>query len=154
MRRNVRASAAVLVGSQDDGDSQAAQAWRQQTMREVAQFIGPALLIPLGDPLMSVVDTVAIGQASRGTVLLAGYSFSYSYRYALGRGLTGPSQITELATCITSRLWASRLWASRLAVCEVAGHATAVALDWPGMARAHECYRQPARARMHMHPAC
>ncbi len=28
---------------------------------------------------------------------------SHSYRYALGRGLTGPSQITELATCGVSR---------------------------------------------------
>ena len=29
---------------------------------------------------------------------------SYSYRYALGRGLTGPSQITELATWGLGRL--------------------------------------------------
>jgi Na+-driven multidrug efflux pump len=37
----------------------------------MAQFIGPALIIPLQDPLMSLVDVVCIGQFSGTTELAA-----------------------------------------------------------------------------------
>ena len=39
-------------------------AWaaKQETLQRMLAFMGPAMAIPLGDPFMSVVDTVCIGQ--------------------------------------------------------------------------------------------
>ena len=36
--------------------------WRRQLLGNVARFAGPALCIPLADPLMSLIDSVAVGQ--------------------------------------------------------------------------------------------
>lgn len=36
--------------------------WRKAQLQKIAMFTGPALSIPLADPIMSLVDTVCIGQ--------------------------------------------------------------------------------------------
>lgn len=38
--------------------------WRKAQLHKIAMFTGPALSIPLADPIMSLVDTVCIGQVS------------------------------------------------------------------------------------------
>ena len=38
--------------------------WRKAQLRTIAMFTGPALSIPLADPIMSLVDTVCIGQVT------------------------------------------------------------------------------------------
>lgn len=43
-------------------DENGRSAWREALRRRLRTFIGPAFVIPLGDPLMSVVDTICIGQ--------------------------------------------------------------------------------------------
>jgi hypothetical protein len=45
-------------------------AWRakQKTLWEMLAFMGPALVIPLGEPLMSVVDTICIGQVGHSSI--------------------------------------------------------------------------------------
>lgn len=39
--------------------------------KQLLAFIGPAVVIPLGDPLMSLLDTVCIGQFAGSTQLAA-----------------------------------------------------------------------------------
>ena len=36
--------------------------WRQAQLWQIAKFTGPALSIPLADPIMSLVDTVCVGR--------------------------------------------------------------------------------------------
>ena len=36
--------------------------WRKAQLQKIAVFTGPALSIPLADPIMSLVDTVCVGQ--------------------------------------------------------------------------------------------
>ena len=36
--------------------------WRKHKLQKIVAFTGPALSIPLADPIMSLVDTVCIGQ--------------------------------------------------------------------------------------------
>ncbi len=36
--------------------------WRKAQLHKIAMFTGPALSIPLADPIMSLVDTVCVGQ--------------------------------------------------------------------------------------------
>lgn len=36
--------------------------WRKAQLQKIALFTGPALSIPLADPIMSLVDTVCVGQ--------------------------------------------------------------------------------------------
>ena len=43
--------------------------WRRQMVARMLAFIGPAMFIPLADPLMSVVDTVTVGQFASTTEL-------------------------------------------------------------------------------------
>lgn len=38
--------------------------WRKAQLQKIAMFTGPALSIPLADPIMSLVDTVCVGQVS------------------------------------------------------------------------------------------
>jgi hypothetical protein len=45
--------------------------YQAQQLRRMLSFMGPALLIPLGDPLMTLVDTVCIGQFAGTTQLAA-----------------------------------------------------------------------------------
>ena len=45
--------------------------WRRKMVAKMLTFIGPAMFIPLADPLMSVVDTVTVGQFA-STMELAG----------------------------------------------------------------------------------
>ena len=40
--------------------------WRKAQLCKIAMFTGPALSIPLADPIMSLVDTVCIGQVLKG----------------------------------------------------------------------------------------
>lgn len=50
---------------EDDGGmatSRAAWAWRTDKARMMLRFIGPALILPLADPLMSVIDTICVGK--------------------------------------------------------------------------------------------
>ncbi|GLC44353.1 hypothetical protein PLESTB_000478600 [Pleodorina starrii] len=75
--RNVAASAAaiaVIGGGNGDSDPAPDAAGVRQYQRDLfgrlAAFLGPATLIPLGEPLMSLVDTVCIGQFA-GTSQLA-----------------------------------------------------------------------------------
>ena len=44
--------------------------WRQAQLYKIAMFTGPALSIPLADPIMSLVDTVCIGQVRGRMVVL------------------------------------------------------------------------------------
>lgn len=44
--------------------------WRKAQLQKIALFTGPALSIPLADPIMSLVDTVCVGQCT-GTLELA-----------------------------------------------------------------------------------
>ena len=46
--------------------------WRKAQLYKIALFTGPALSIPLADPIMSLVDTVCIGQVPVGAVLVIG----------------------------------------------------------------------------------
>jgi hypothetical protein len=39
-------------------ESEELWAWRWQLLGRITAFVGPALFIPLADPLMSVIDTV------------------------------------------------------------------------------------------------
>ena len=39
--------------------------WRKAQLYKIAMFTGPALSIPLADPIMSLVDTVCIGQVPK-----------------------------------------------------------------------------------------
>lgn len=38
--------------------------WRKVQLHKIAMFAGPALSIPLADPIMSLVDTVCVGQVN------------------------------------------------------------------------------------------
>lgn len=42
--------------------------WRRTQLCKIAMFTGPALSIPLADPIMSLVDTVCVGQVPKGVV--------------------------------------------------------------------------------------
>lgn len=54
---------AAAVSSNDEWN------WKLNTLQRMLLFMGPALIIPLGDPLMTLTDTVFIGQV-RGRVCL------------------------------------------------------------------------------------
>lgn len=45
-------------------------AWRRQELLRIAAFAGPALSVPLADPLMTLIDTACVGRAA-GTSQLA-----------------------------------------------------------------------------------
>lgn len=50
---------------EDDGGmatSRVAWAWRIDKACMMLRFIGPALILPLADPLMSVIDTICVGK--------------------------------------------------------------------------------------------
>jgi hypothetical protein len=49
----------AALAQEGDADSWGA---KQEKLRQMLTFMGPAMAIPLGDPFMSVVDTVCIGQ--------------------------------------------------------------------------------------------
>lgn len=51
-------------------DAATQQAWQRGTLRGMLTFMAPALAIPMADPLMSLVDTVCLGQFA-GTAELA-----------------------------------------------------------------------------------
>lgn len=36
--------------------------WRRELLGKFARFAGPAICIPLADPLLSLIDSVAVGQ--------------------------------------------------------------------------------------------
>ncbi|GFR41089.1 hypothetical protein Agub_g1730, partial [Astrephomene gubernaculifera] len=67
-------SAAAAVASSDNGDdapgADGVRQYQRELLGRMMSFLGPATLIPLGDPLMSLVDTVCIGQFA-GTSQLA-----------------------------------------------------------------------------------
>ena len=44
--------------------------WRKAQLYKIAIFTGPALSIPLADPIMSLVDTVCIGQVLKGVAFV------------------------------------------------------------------------------------
>lgn len=44
--------------------------WKVSTAKRMLEFMGPALIIPLGDPLMSLTDTVFIGQVGLQELLI------------------------------------------------------------------------------------
>lgn len=50
-------------------ESEPLWSWRGKMLGTMLKFLGPALFLPLADPLMSVVDTVAIGQYCSTTQL-------------------------------------------------------------------------------------
>mmetsp|Transcript_1310 Transcript_1310/g.3313 ORF Transcript_1310/g.3313 Transcript_1310/m.3313 type:complete len:553 (-) Transcript_1310:16-1674(-) len=50
-------------------ESEAIWPWRRQFLASVAAFVGPAIFIPLADPLMSVIDTIAVGRFATTTDL-------------------------------------------------------------------------------------
>ena len=59
VRRIVTRAASVDVPAFDE---KGLWPWRRAQLRRIAAFTGPALSIPLADPIMSLVDTVCIGQ--------------------------------------------------------------------------------------------
>eukprot|EP01023_Acetabularia_acetabulum_P051684 TRINITY_DN57212_c0_g1_i1.p2 TRINITY_DN57212_c0_g1~~TRINITY_DN57212_c0_g1_i1.p2 ORF type:complete len:207 (+),score=5.70 TRINITY_DN57212_c0_g1_i1:84-704(+) len=70
------------------------QQWRSQKLRQILSFYGPALCIPLSDPLMSLLDTVCIGQFP-GTLELASlgpssmiFAFVNNTYYMMGSYIT------------------------------------------------------------------
>eukprot|EP01025_Chloroclados_australasicus_P008634 TRINITY_DN13125_c0_g1_i3.p1 TRINITY_DN13125_c0_g1~~TRINITY_DN13125_c0_g1_i3.p1 ORF type:complete len:500 (-),score=20.60 TRINITY_DN13125_c0_g1_i3:365-1831(-) len=78
------------------------QLWRKQKIRQILSFYGPALSIPLSDPLMSLLDTLCIGQFS-GTVELASlgpssiiFSFVNNTYYMMASSIT--SLVSKLLT--------------------------------------------------------
>lgn len=46
--------------------------WKVSTVKRILAFMGPALIIPLGDPLMSLTDTVFMGQVGWLELLVTG----------------------------------------------------------------------------------
>lgn len=60
--RRVVTKAAVFAESVSDESSM--WQWRKAQLCKIGMFAGPALSIPLADPIMSLVDTVCIGQVS------------------------------------------------------------------------------------------
>lgn len=66
--RRVVTKAAVFAESVSDESSM--WQWRKAQLCKIGMFAGPALSIPLADPIMSLVDTVCIGQYT-GTLELA-----------------------------------------------------------------------------------
>ena len=62
-RHRAAAAASDVGGAEGPGDAGSAWQYRRDTSKQMLRFMGPALLLPLADPLMSLVDTVCIGQA-------------------------------------------------------------------------------------------
>ena len=56
----------LLLDIQQEGE-QDVWRWRRQLLGKVARFAGPALCIPLADPLMSLIDSVAVGRVRMET---------------------------------------------------------------------------------------
>eukprot|EP00878_Enallax_costatus_P011863 GHUV01012386.1.p1 GENE.GHUV01012386.1~~GHUV01012386.1.p1 ORF type:complete len:206 (+),score=32.19 GHUV01012386.1:195-812(+) len=67
--RTTRLQCSAPAAAAEPSDDQQWQ-WKISTLRRMLAFMGPALVIPLGDPLMSLTDTVFIGQCA-GTRELA-----------------------------------------------------------------------------------
>lgn len=61
-RRLVTSAAAATASSLTHTDI---WQWRKAQLHKIALFTGPALSIPLADPIMSLVDTVCVGQVSK-----------------------------------------------------------------------------------------
>ena len=59
VRRVVTRAASVDIPAFDENGI---WPWRRAQLGRIAAFTGPALSIPLADPIMSLVDTVCIGQ--------------------------------------------------------------------------------------------
>ncbi len=99
--RDTRTAAAASDG-QPLGSSNAA--WEAETLKRMLQFMAPAMVLPIADPLMSVVDTICIGQVSAtarslGPPLIPSWLFTadpHSSAAAVcrhpGTRSTGPSQ--------------------------------------------------------------
>lgn len=58
-RRTLTTAASATAGSLQSTDL---WQWRKAQLYKIAVFTGPALSIPLADPIMSLVDTVCVGQ--------------------------------------------------------------------------------------------
>ena len=58
--RRVVTAASSLADSSLEGKN--IWQWRKAQLHKIAVFTGPALSIPLADPIMSLVDTVCVGQ--------------------------------------------------------------------------------------------
>ncbi|EFJ51912.1 hypothetical protein VOLCADRAFT_103098 [Volvox carteri f. nagariensis] len=72
-RTKASATTIVASGTSDSDpapDSAGMLRYQLDLLRRMVSFLGPATLIPLGEPLMSLVDTVCIGQFA-GTSQLA-----------------------------------------------------------------------------------
>lgn len=76
----MRASAAALDGAGpsssgssgggSDVDAGARRKWSLEMRGRMASFVGPALVVPMGEPLMNVCDSICLGQFA-GTAELA-----------------------------------------------------------------------------------
>lgn len=63
--REVVAGAFVTDLQEDDGgmaSQETAWAWRKDKIASMMRFMAPALILPLADPLMSIIDTICIGK--------------------------------------------------------------------------------------------
>ncbi len=60
----VVAHAAAAAASGGGADHQTWISFQAGLLKRMVAFMGPAMLIPLGDPLMTLVDTVCIGQVT------------------------------------------------------------------------------------------
>ena len=72
--------------------------WRKAQLHKIALFTGPALSIPLADPIMSLVDTVCVGQVSKITVHL------------LHIFLQGQTLLNRVWFCSSQEHWNLRHW--------------------------------------------
>ncbi|KAL6758381.1 hypothetical protein V8C86DRAFT_2598176 [Haematococcus lacustris] len=132
------ASLAVEASVSNHDDHEAASSpmqvssYQQELLGKMSKFMGPATLIPLGDPLMSLCDTVCIGQYA-GTSELAALgpaTMIFSFCQYFFQNL----QVASLSV-ISSRLRegaqgaAARTLACALLLAAVAGTLTAAGLE-------------------------
>jgi Na+-driven multidrug efflux pump len=69
--QSLHSSREVVLGAftkelqEDDGGMstpEAAWAWRTDKIMSMLRFMAPAMILPLADPLMSIIDTICIGK--------------------------------------------------------------------------------------------
>uniref|UniRef100_A0A061S4R5 Protein DETOXIFICATION n=1 Tax=Tetraselmis sp. GSL018 TaxID=582737 RepID=A0A061S4R5_9CHLO len=117
--------------------------WRRKMLWTILKFIGPALFIPLSDPLMSVVDTVTVGQFSN-TTQLAGLGpvtliFTFVNYIWNSQGIATTSMVAsalnnpKLST-EESRLEGGRVLSSSLILAAAAGLTACLGLELLGPA--------------------
>ncbi|KAI8470867.1 MAG: hypothetical protein J3K34DRAFT_458668 [Monoraphidium minutum] len=123
------AAAAAPVSKQEEEER---EAWRQQMRQRMFTFMGPALVIPMGEPLMNVVDTVCLGQWA-GTSELAAMGpaciiFAFAQYVFQALQISTVTLISEDLR-MGERAEAQRTLACALTIAVVAGSVVALLLE-------------------------